>query len=115
MTTIVVFVIAGLIFAWDWYRLYQHNIKKGTRPLIAHMLGFMLGIFPAQFFLYASFASFPPPEIEPPSTLAIVSLCHFRHFDNRIDIHNEPPCGSRPPGRTANQGIEKVISLARMI
>lgn len=74
MTTIVIFVIAGLIFAWDWYRLYQHNIKKGTRPLIAHMLGFMLGIFPAQFFIYASFASFPPPEIAPPSTLAIVSL-----------------------------------------
>lgn len=74
MTTIVIFVIAGLVFAGGWYRLYQHNIKKGTRPLIAHMLGFMLGIFPAQFFIYASFASFPPPEMVPPSTLTIGSL-----------------------------------------
>lgn len=40
MTTIVIFVIAGLIFAWGWYRIYRHNIQKGTRPLIAHMLGF---------------------------------------------------------------------------
>ena len=48
MTTIVIFVIAGLIFAWGWYRIYRHNIQKGTRPLIAHMLGFLLGIFPAQ-------------------------------------------------------------------
>lgn len=74
MTTIVIFVIAGLVFAFGWYRLYQHNIKKGTRQVIAHMLGFMLGIFPAQFFIYASFASFPPPEMAPPSTLAVVSL-----------------------------------------
>ena len=74
MTTIVIFIIVGLVFAFGWYRLYQHNIKKGTRPLIAHMLGFMLGIFPAQFFIYASFASFPPPEVEPPSTLAVISL-----------------------------------------
>ncbi len=74
MTTIVIFVIAGLVFAFGWYRLYQHNIKKGTRPVIAHMLGFMLGVFPAQFLIYASFASFPPPEMEPPSTLAVVSL-----------------------------------------
>lgn len=74
MTTIVIFVIAGLIFAWGWYRIYRHNIQKGTRPLIAHMLGFLLGIFPAQFFIYASFASYPPPELEPPSTMTVWSL-----------------------------------------
>lgn len=74
MITIGIFVIAGLVFAWGWYRLYQYNLKKGTRPLIAHMLGFLLGIFPAQFFIYASFASMPPPEMEAPTTLAMVSL-----------------------------------------
>lgn len=74
MTTIVIFVIAGLIFAWGWYRLYQHNIRKGTRPLIAHMLGFLLGIFPAQFFMYACFASYPPPEVAAPSGGTVWSL-----------------------------------------
>ena len=74
MMTVAILLIAALIFAWGWHRLYAYNMRKGVRPLIGHMLGFLLGIFPAQFFVYACFASFPPPEIEPPSTGAVVTL-----------------------------------------
>lgn len=74
MTTILILVAAALIFAWGWHRVYAYNIRKGARKVVAHLLGFLLGMFPAQSFFFACFVTFPPPEMLPPSTAAVVSL-----------------------------------------
>ncbi|EEO28140.1 hypothetical protein [Oxalobacter paraformigenes] len=74
MTTILILIASALIFAWGWHRLYAYNIRKGSRKMVAHLLGFLLGMFPAQFFLYACFVTFPPPEMNTPSTAAVVAL-----------------------------------------
>ena len=60
-------VLAGfaLILIWGWRRTYFHIIRKGSRPLIAHLIGILLSLFPARFFFYASFAFFPPEGAEP--------------------------------------------------
>lgn len=75
----VLLAIGGflIIFAWAWMSIYRYNVKKGSRPLMGHMLGFLLGVFPAQFFMVAVFVSFPPPTLPPASTLSIVSLWAF--------------------------------------
>ena len=74
LITIFAFVAALLIFAWGWHRLYKHNMRKGARKGVAHTFGVLIGIFPALFFFYACFATFPPPEMEHPSTGALVGL-----------------------------------------
>ena len=74
MITIFAFVAAVLIFAWGWHRLYKHNMRKGARKGVAHTFGVLIGIFPALFFFYACFATFPPPDMEPPSTGSLVGL-----------------------------------------
>lgn len=74
MITIFAFIAAVLIFAWGWHRLYKHNMRKGARKGVAHTFGVLIGIFPALFFFYACFATFPPPDMEPPSTGSLVGL-----------------------------------------
>ena len=41
---------------------------------VAAVFGVLIGIFPALFFFYACFATFPPPDMEPPSTGSLVGL-----------------------------------------
>lgn len=57
----------------------MNRIRRGSRPLVAHMLGFLLGVFPAQFFLYAALAMFPPVGLVEPVSgeNAFVMLCIF--------------------------------------
>ena len=74
MTTLLILIVSVLIFAWSWHRLYAYNMRKGSRKVVAHLLGFLLGIFPAQFFFYACFVTFPPPEMNKPTMAVIVSL-----------------------------------------
>ena len=74
MIIICAFLAAVLIFVWGWRRLYNHNMRKGARKGIAHTFGVLIGIFPALFFFYACFATFPPPDMEPPSTGSLVGL-----------------------------------------
>ena len=65
MREIVVFAGFALIFLWGWRRTYSHIMRKGARPLIAHLIAVLLSLFPARFFFYASFAFFPPEGVEP--------------------------------------------------
>lgn len=70
-------VLAGfvLIFIWGWRRVYLHVMRKSARPLIAHMLGLLLALFPARFFVYAAFAIAPPEGAEPISDTKTLMLC----------------------------------------
>lgn len=70
-------VMAGflLIFFWGWRRVYLHILRKKGRPLIAHMLGLLLSLFPARFFVYAAFAIAPPEGAEPISDGKTFLLC----------------------------------------
>ena len=74
MITVLILVAALLIFAWGWRRVYLHNIRKGARKAVAQTLGVIIGLFPALFFFYACFATFPPSEMVPPSTVALAGL-----------------------------------------
>jgi hypothetical protein len=74
MNTVWIIVATVLIFSWSWWRLYVYNMRKHPNRAIAHMLGFLLGSFPALFFFYACVASFPPPEAEIPSTMSLAGL-----------------------------------------
>lgn len=74
MVTVWVIVATVLVFAWGWYRVYGYNMRKRPNRLVAHMLGFLLGSFPAMFFFYACAATFPPPGVEVPSTKAVTGL-----------------------------------------
>lgn len=64
-----------LIFIWGWRRVYLHVMRKSPRPLIAHMLGLLLSLFPARFFVYAAFAVAPPTGVEPVSDTKTLLLC----------------------------------------
>lgn len=70
-------VLAGfvLLFLWGWRRVYLHIRRKNGRPLIAHMLGLLLSLFPARFFVYAAFAIAPPAGSEPVSDTKTLLLC----------------------------------------
>ena len=68
------FRYCGTYFCMGLVSYLPAQYPERNAPLIAHMLGFLLGIFPVQFFIYASFASYPPPELEPPSTMTVWSL-----------------------------------------
>lgn len=70
-------VLAGffLLFLWGWRRVYLHVMRKSARPIIAHMLGLLLSLFPARFFVYAAFAIAPPEGAEPVSDTKALLLC----------------------------------------
>ncbi len=72
-----IIVLAGfvLIFIWGWRRVYLHVMRKSARPLIAHMLGLLLSLFPARFFVYAAFAIAPPAGSEPISDTKTLMFC----------------------------------------
>ncbi|MCM1512050.1 MAG: hypothetical protein NC112_02905 [Oxalobacter formigenes] len=72
-----IIVLAGflLIFLWGWRRVYMHVMRKSSRPLIAHLLGLLLSLFPARFFVYAAFALAPPEGIEPVTDTKALMLC----------------------------------------
>lgn len=72
-----IIVLAGfvLIFIWGWRRVYVHVMRKNARPLIAHLLGILLSLFPARFFVYAAFAIAPPEGTEPMTDARVLMLC----------------------------------------
>ena len=72
-----IIVLAGfiLIFLWGWRRVYVHVTRKGGRTLIAHLLGILLSLFPARFFVFAAFALAPPDGSEPITDTKALMLC----------------------------------------
>ena len=64
-----------LLFLWGWRRVYLHIMRKGGRPVVAHLLGLLLSLFPARFFVYAAFAIAPPEGAEPVSDTKTLLLC----------------------------------------
>lgn len=72
-----IIVLAGfvLIFIWGWRRVYLHVMRKSARPLIAHLIGLLLSLFPARFFVYAAFAIAPPEGAEPVTDIKALMLC----------------------------------------
>jgi|GEM_PF-2457168 len=64
-----------LLFLWGWRRVYLHVMRKGGRPVVAHLLGLLLSLFPARFFVYAAFAIAPPEGSEPVSSPKAMLFC----------------------------------------
>ncbi|MDL2284271.1 hypothetical protein LJC19_03920 [Oxalobacter sp. OttesenSCG-928-P03] len=71
----IVLIAFFLIFIWGWRRVYLHAMRKTPRPVVAHMLGLLLALFPARFFVYAAFAIAPPEGAEPVSDTKTLMLC----------------------------------------
>ncbi len=76
---IAIFIISALIGLLCWRRVYVYNQRKGSRKLVSHFLGIVIGLFPGYFFLYAAVMSFlPSPNGISPSlqdTITVWGIC----------------------------------------
>ena len=75
MNDITVLVGCFVVLLWGWRRVYLHIMRKDGRPLIAHMISFLLALFPARFFAFAVLSLYPPEGVEPVSDLKRFLLC----------------------------------------
>lgn len=57
---IAILVVSALVWLFSWRRVYAYNQRKGSRKIVSHFLGLIMGIFPAYFFMYAATISFLP-------------------------------------------------------
>lgn len=75
MKQIAVFVGFFVILLWAWRRVYLHIMRKDGRPLIAHLISFLLSLFPARFFVYALLSVYPFEGTEPVSETHRIMFC----------------------------------------
>jgi len=75
MKDITVLIGCFVVLLWGWRRVYLHIMRKDGRPLIAHMISFLLALFPARFFAFAVLAVYPPEGVEPVSDMKRFLLC----------------------------------------
>lgn len=55
-----IFIVSVLIWLICWRRVYAYNQRKGSRKIVSHFLGIVMGAFPAYFFLYSATVTFLP-------------------------------------------------------
>ncbi len=75
MIDITVLIGCFVVLLWSWRRVYLHIMRKDGRPLIAHMISFLLALFPARFFAFACLSIFPPEGVEPVTDMKRFFLC----------------------------------------
>ncbi len=75
MKSITVLIGCFIVLLWGWRRVYHHIMRKDGRPLIAHMISFLLALFPARFFAFAYLSIFPPEGVEAVSDMKRFLLC----------------------------------------
>lgn len=72
---IAIFIISALIWLLCWRCVFAYNQRKGSRKIVSHFLGIVIGLFPGYFFLYSAIMSFlPSPNGVEPSVGDLITV-----------------------------------------